>query len=207
VNYVTYYQNCVTIRGIERHIFERVIIYSDNQNFDIINLQSCGKLIYVIGVMLIMARATGFIENSTGGKIHIFLILIFIAFIIRLIQNKRVIKFINYQKSNKMKKVVLSLILAFLSLTFLPLQSKAVTTEEPTSVPAPKPAENAEAKALELRLNEINAMDKTKMKSEEKKDLRKEVKSIKHNLRTIGSGVYLSGAAIILIVILLIILL
>jgi len=106
-----------------------------------------------------------------------------------------------------MKKIVFCLMVAFLSLTFLPLQSLASTTEEPTSLPAPKPAESAEAKALELRLNEINAMDKTKLKSEEKKDLRKEVKSIKRNLKAIGSGVYLSGAAIIIIVILLIVLL
>ena len=96
---------------------------------------------------------------------------------------------------------------AFLSLAFIPLQSKAATTEEPSSLPAPKPAESAEAKALLLRLDEIKATDMSKLKSEEKKNLRKEVKSIKHNLKDIGSGVYLSGAAIILIVVLLIVLL
>jgi hypothetical protein len=106
-----------------------------------------------------------------------------------------------------MKKIVLCVMMGFLSLAFLPLQSKAATTEEPTSIPAPKPAESAEAKALTVRLDEIKAMDMSKLKSEEKKDLRKEVKSIKHNLRDIGSGVYLSGAAIILIVVLLIVLL
>ena len=95
----------------------------------------------------------------------------------------------------------------FLSMAFVPLQSKAVTAEEPSSVPAPKPAESAEAKTLLLRLDEIKATDKSKLNSDEKKDLRKEVKSIKHNLKDIGSGVYLSGAAIILIVILLIVLL
>jgi hypothetical protein len=56
-------------------------------------------------------------------------------------------------------------------------------------------------------LDEIKATDKSKLNSDEKKDLRKEVKSIKHNLKDIGTGVYLSGAAIILIVILLIVLL
>ena len=95
----------------------------------------------------------------------------------------------------------------FLSLAFFPLQSIAATTEEPSSIPAPKPAESAEAKTLLLRLDEIKAMDMSKLKSEEKKNLRKEVKSIKHNLRDLGTGVYLSGAAIILIVILLIVLL
>jgi hypothetical protein len=111
------------------------------------------------------------------------------------------------KKSNIMKKIVFCLMVAFMSLTFLPLQSTAATTEEPTSIPAPKPAENADAKALELRLNEIKAMDKTKLKSEEKKNLRKEVKSINKKRRDLGPGIYLSGAAIVIIVILLIVLL
>jgi hypothetical protein len=106
-----------------------------------------------------------------------------------------------------MKKIVLGVMMVFLSVAFLPLQSKAATAEEPSSIPAPKPAESAEAKALIVRLDEIKATDKSKLTSEEKKDLRKEVKSIKHNLKDIGSGVYLSGAAIILIVVLLIVLL
>jgi hypothetical protein len=106
-----------------------------------------------------------------------------------------------------MKKIVLSLMVVFFSLAFVPLQSKAATTEEPSSLTAPKPVESTEANTLLLRLDEIKATDKSKLNSEEKKDLRKEVKSIKHNLKDIGSGVYLSGAAIILIVVLLIVLL
>lgn len=106
-----------------------------------------------------------------------------------------------------MKKIVFCLMVAFLSLTFLPIQSLASTTEEPTSAPAPKPAESAEAKALELRLNEIKAMDKTKLNPSEKKNLRKEVKSINHKRRDLGPGIYLSGAAVVIIVILLIVLL
>jgi hypothetical protein len=106
-----------------------------------------------------------------------------------------------------MKKLAICLMLSCLSLTLIPIQLNASTPTERTSVPAPKPAESAEAKTLLLRLDEIKATDKSKMTSEEKKDLRKEVKSIKHNLRDLGSGVYLSGAAIILIVVLLIVLL
>jgi hypothetical protein len=93
---------------------------------------------------------------------------------------------------------------ACLSLTFLPLQSNAATVTEPSSMEATKPAE---VKALELRLNEINSMDKSKLKSTEKKNLRKEVKSINHKLRTISGGVYISAGAVILIVILLVVLL
>ncbi len=106
-----------------------------------------------------------------------------------------------------MKKIVMCLMAACLSFTFLPIHSNAASVAEPTSLPAPTPAESAEAKTLLLRLDEIKATDKSKLNSEEKKDLRKEVKSIKKNLRAIGSGVYLSGAAIILIVVLLIVLL
>ena len=95
----------------------------------------------------------------------------------------------------------------FMSLAFVPLQSKAVEPDEPSSIPAPKPVDSAEVKILLLRLDEIKAADMSKMKSEEKKELRKEVKSIKHNLREVGGGVYLSVAAIVLIIVLLVVLL
>ena len=101
-----------------------------------------------------------------------------------------------------MKKIVLCLMATFLSLTFLPLQSNAATTAAPSSLVNSKPAE---AKTLVLRLNEINAMDKSKLKSSDKKNLRKEVKSINHKLREIGGGVYISAGALILILVLLII--
>jgi hypothetical protein len=106
-----------------------------------------------------------------------------------------------------MKKLTFCLMATCLSLTLLPLQLNAATTIEPSSLAAPKPAESAEVKTMELRLNEIKAMDKSNMKSAEKKNLRKEVKSINHRMRDIGGGVYLSVGAIILIVILLVVLL
>lgn len=106
-----------------------------------------------------------------------------------------------------MKKIVFCLLVACLSFTFLPLQSNAATVTEPSSAVDPKPAASPEAKVLLLRLDEINKMDKAKMNPSEKKDLRNEVKSIKKNLRNLGPGIYLSGAALVLIVILLIVLL
>jgi hypothetical protein len=106
-----------------------------------------------------------------------------------------------------MKKIVFCLMATCLSLTFLPLQSNAATIAEPSSMAATKPAPSAEAKTLELRLNEINAMNKSKLTSSEKKNLRKEVKSISHRLREISGGIYLSVGAVLIIVLLLIILL
>ena len=103
-----------------------------------------------------------------------------------------------------MKKISLCLMAVFLSLTFVPQQSKA--EKAPVSTSATKPSESAEANALIARLDEINAMDKSKLNSSEKKQLRKEVRGIKSHLQQM-SGVYISVGAIILIVILLIILL
>jgi hypothetical protein len=57
------------------------------------------------------------------------------------------------------------------------------------------------------RLDDIDRLDKSDLKSAEKKALRKEVRSIKGQLDAMGGYVYISGAAIVLIVILLIILL
>jgi hypothetical protein len=67
-----------------------------------------------------------------------------------------------------MKKIVLCLMVAFLSLAFIPLQSKAATTEEPSSLPAPKPAESTKL-ILTSRLDEIKATDKSKLNSEERR--------------------------------------
>lgn len=109
-----------------------------------------------------------------------------------------------------MKKIVFCLMATFLSLTLIPLQLNASTSEPTSTVPAPAPASPAEAAkvlTLESRLKEIDAMDKSELKAADKKNLRKEVKSIKHELRTIGGGVYLSAGAIILVLLLLIVLL
>jgi hypothetical protein len=106
-----------------------------------------------------------------------------------------------------MKKIVFCLMAAVLSLTFIPLQASATSSEPTTTLPAPAPtpAEAAKILSLETRLKEIDAMDKSELKAAEKKDLRKEVKAIKHELRAIGGGVYLSAGAVILILVLLVI--
>jgi hypothetical protein len=107
-----------------------------------------------------------------------------------------------------MKKIIICLMMTIMSLSMLPVQmNAAVTATEPTTeTTVPKP-ESAEVKALELRLNEIKAMDKSKLKASEKKNLRKEVKSIRHRLNDLSNGFYVSAGALIIIVLLLILLL
>jgi hypothetical protein len=49
-----------------------------------------GNLLYVIAVILIIAWAIGFFAYSTGGIIHILLVIAFIAVILRVIQGRKV---------------------------------------------------------------------------------------------------------------------
>ena len=79
-------------------------------------------------------------------------------------------------------------------------EKKVVTTEQ-------KQLESAKAKVLLTRLHEIDAIDKSKLSAPEKKQMRKEVRSIKKTLTEMGEGVYLSVGGIIIIILLLILLL
>ena len=56
------------------------------------------------------------------------------------------------------------------------------------------------------RLEEIKAIDKSELKSAERKELRAEVRKIKSTLRAAGRGLYISTGAIIIILLLIIIL-
>ena len=106
-----------------------------------------------------------------------------------------------------MKKIIFYLATTLLLISFQSSRLNAATMTKPSKVLATNPAEATEAKTLLLRLDEIASMDKTEMPKAEKKDLRKEVRSIKTQLNDLGHGVYLSGGAIIIIILLLILLL
>ena len=66
---------------------------------------------------------------------------------------------------------------------------------------------NVKYEQLEQRLMQIKNMSKENLTSSDKKELRKEVKGIKKEMRASKNGVYLSVGAIIIIALLLIILL
>lgn len=106
-----------------------------------------------------------------------------------------------------MKKLTLGVMTAFLLLSSMPTALTARTATEPMSIPANTPAVPAESTTLTARLDEINAMDKSNLSRVERKQLRKEVRSIKSALAINNGGVYLSVGAIVIIVLLLILLL
>jgi hypothetical protein len=65
----------------------------------------------------------------------------------------------------------------------------------------------ADVSKLLTRLDEINAIDKTALNRLQKKELRKEVRVIKSELKEKRHGVYISVGAFIIIILLLVILL
>ena len=104
-----------------------------------------------------------------------------------------------------MKKIFACIITAGLLFTDLP--SNANTANVTSIAIVAKKSDAATAGLLLNRLNEIRSLSKTELTAPEKKTLRKEVRSIQHQLAGINGGVYISAGAVILIVILLIILL
>jgi len=100
-----------------------------------------------------------------------------------------------------MKKFILCSFTSLLAFTFTPNEVKATNTV-PTELPSDSTATKT---SLLTRLDEINTMDKSAMSHDEKKALRKEVRSIDKTLHDGYGGVYISVGALIIIILLLII--
>ncbi|MFL5729085.1 MAG: hypothetical protein ACJ75J_06305 [Cytophagaceae bacterium] len=105
-----------------------------------------------------------------------------------------------------MKKLQSYFVAALLFLCIIPTQLKAASpgpARNSLSMPA-----KADDSILLIRVNEINAMDKSALTSSEKRQLRQEIRGIKSAQTAHGNGgIYLSTGAIIIIILLLIILL
>ena len=97
----------------------------------------------------------------------------------------------------KMKSILYTLIIALSMTVAAPVfASTGPATEVPKEV---------RAKQIEARLYEIKNMDKTNLTRADKKDLKKEVKSLRKEAES--RGIYLSIGAIIIIILLLILIL
>ena len=106
-----------------------------------------------------------------------------------------------------MKKVTYSLMIALCSILMMPVNAGATNNPNAVNRMEPTTAEAEAANKLLNRLYEIDAMDVKNMAKAEKKQLRNEVKAIKHDLKDLSGGVYLSVGAAIIIILLLILLL
>ncbi len=101
-----------------------------------------------------------------------------------------------------MKKLNKNALLVVMLLALSPLTVSAGVYEKPN-----KTATSERSELLILRLTEIKEMDKSEMKSTEKKELRVEVKAIKKELKANGDGVYISIGGLLIVILLLVILL
>ncbi|ERM84590.1 hypothetical protein P872_24545 [Rhodonellum psychrophilum GCM71 = DSM 17998] len=106
-----------------------------------------------------------------------------------------------------MRKIRLSLMAIMLFLAFNPIALQAESSVKSVPAHTGKAVMSEKANALLTRLDEINALDKSNLSSLEKKEMRKEVRAVKEELKAEGGGVYLSVGALILVIILLIVLL
>jgi Skp family chaperone for outer membrane proteins len=91
---------------------------------------------------------------------------------------------------------------------FLVVSSLGVRANTNGIVPVRNITEQQQQRLLEIeaRVNEIKDLDKSKLTSAEKKELRTELKALKKEARK-GGGIYISTAAVVIIVLLLVILL
>jgi hypothetical protein len=103
------------------------------------------------------------------------------------------------------KKIVLCLLVLSLSLSFVPTALRAESASANTMTATAK--EQADARAMVQRLNEIKQLTKSKLSWSEKKKLRKEVRAMQEKMKSMRPGIYLSLAAIIIILLLLILIL
>ncbi|MDZ4757809.1 MAG: hypothetical protein SGJ10_06675 [Bacteroidota bacterium] len=105
-----------------------------------------------------------------------------------------------------MKKFTLCIATVLLSITFNPMHANAQAPKASNAIEANPAAEEAEARGLLYRLDEIRHMDKSKLSHQEKKNLKGELSTIKKKLSDLNGGIYISGGLLLIIILLIILL-
>lgn len=104
------------------------------------------------------------------------------------------------------KKIVRVAALAMFMAIALPATASSIVPES-SLVNSPVKTEDPRVQQLLQRLEEIKGMNKSELTRAEKKNLRKEVREIRKEMKKVSGGVYLSVGAIIIIILLLILIL
>jgi hypothetical protein len=108
-----------------------------------------------------------------------------------------------------MKKIILFTFLAIFSLSAsTAFAAKADPKSSADNLAVPNKTENKlseeELSRLTKRVEEIRDMDKTSLTGTEKRELRKELKGIKENVRKDGGVIYIGGGTVLLIILIII---
>ncbi len=101
-----------------------------------------------------------------------------------------------------MKKIAYYLSIMFFLAAFAPA---AMANDNKPATDKLTVEQQAKLSEIEGRVAEIKAMDFTEMTSEERKEVKNELKEMKKEAKRVGGGVYISVGAIILILILILI--
>ncbi len=78
---------------------------------------------------------------------------------------------------------------------------KSASDNSAATVKTENKLSDEEISRLTKRVEEIRAMDKSELTSVEKRELRKELKGIKENVRRSGGVIYIGGGTLLLIII------
>ncbi len=110
-----------------------------------------------------------------------------------------------------MKKSIIFVIVMFLTMSTSMAfagNKELKTDAEKSAVPVKTENKLSEEEIIRLtkRVEEIRDMDKSDMTTKERKELRKELKETKKNVKNAGGTIYISGAALILIIVLILLL-
>jgi hypothetical protein len=111
-----------------------------------------------------------------------------------------------------MKRTIFSICLIIFSLSAsMALASNPDPETTPDNPIAPAKTENKlseeEIASLTKRVEEIRDMDKTELTAKERRDLRKELRAIKEDVRRQGGYVYVGGGTLLVVLILVLLLL
>ena len=112
--------------------------------------------------------------------------------------------FFNFKRKEKVMNIYFTLLLLAMVLTFSNLQAAIVIN--PSGHKGMNFVDSLRADSLIVRLDKIGTINQSNLTAAQKSILRKEVQTIKKNLKIIHGGIYLSVGTIIIILLLLIIL-
>lgn len=107
-----------------------------------------------------------------------------------------------------MKKVLFFTFLMILSLSASNLSANSSPSVSESAKPdkTEKNLTNEELNHMKSRIDEIRKMDKSNLSSEEKMEVKKELKEMKEDIRRDGGYVYIGGGTLLLIIILIVLL-
>jgi len=107
-----------------------------------------------------------------------------------------------------MKKSIFGMLMIFMFSATMAFASetnvKAASDNTAAIVKTENKLSAEEVATLTKRVEEIRSMDKSAMTVAEKRELRKEVKGIKENVRKNGEIIYISGGTLLLIILIII---